>query len=83
MCPMISVPTCRLTAPHYLKPIGSLTARHPKAPRVAHAVQNIQGNLPFQLIAQQEWWTASVISLPDHSSWRASVNAVYASADSL
>jgi hypothetical protein len=73
---MISVPTCGLTAPHYLKPIGSLTARHPKAPRVAHAEQNIQSNLPFQLIAQQEWWTASLISLPDHSSWGPSVNAV-------
>ena len=80
---MIPVPTCRLTAPHYLQPIGTLTARHTKAPRVAHAEQNIQGNLPFQLIAQQEWWTASVNSLPDHSSWSASVNAVYTFTDSL
>jgi hypothetical protein len=28
-----------------------MTARHPQAPRVAHAEQIIESNLPFRLIA--------------------------------
>jgi hypothetical protein len=44
---------------------------------VAHAEKIIESNLLFRLTAQQEGWTASLISLPDHSSQAASVNAVY------
>jgi hypothetical protein len=83
MSSVISVPACRLAVPplplSYNKHIGIMTARHPQAPRVAHAEQIIESNLPFRLIALQEGWTASPISLPDHTSKAASVNAVYTS----